>query len=574
MTFPRNCNSRIVPLLCIYCILWITIQKVNVYWMDSDIHLTVVTCGVAVVAVFMLILRRSEIQVSGVDTLVTFWFLYAMIRACCDTTYPCGNFCLRAVQMFSLYLAVRLLFSSSIPAEWILVSGILLCAGYEVILGACQILSGTGRHHLYALSGTFLNPGPYSAFLSMALVMSCQMRKKQLIILFAILLPATWSRAAWLSSAICLGIIYWDKWKQWKWLVLAAGLLLAAGLYFLKKGSADGRLVIYIISLFSICRHPLFGSGISSFCHRYAEGMSAFSASHPDFDFRNADVTSSAFNSLLQIGVEQGLVGVCLAVALITILLLRLHRTGKVLCMGLLCLVLFSMFSYPFDLLPYQIIFVLIAAFAGTGHQIVKWSNSKIVKSSILASALLLSSFTYRHIKERAQAEADYRMMAGVNHADFIRDYYEILPLMRANEHFLFDFGRILATAGRYNDSNSMLRMGTLVSNDPMFYVMQGNNCRDMGFYPEAEHAYRKAFHVMPNRLYPLYQLMLLYERQGDTERMADMARQVIAFKEKVVSPATEEMKAKARERSLSPALPDPPLKGRVSKEGGAERHL
>ena len=89
-----------------------------------------------------------------------------------------------------------------------------------------------------------------------------------------------------------------------------------------------------------------------------------------------------------------------------------------------------------------------------------------------------------------------------------------------------------------------------------MFYVMQGNNYRDMGFYPEAEHAYRKAFHVMPNRLYPLYQLMLLYERQGDTERMADMARQVMAFKEKVVSPAIEEMKAKAREWSLSPTLP------------------
>lgn len=539
-------KRKIIITASIAVVLWVAVCPIEPGWAESDARFSLGIGVLSVIGFVSLSLGKRVMEFSLTDLLVCLWFLYAMIRAYCDTTYPCGNFCLRAVQMFSLYLAVRLLFSSSIPAEWVLVSGILLCAGYEVILGVCQIFSGTGRHHLYALSGTFLNPGPYSAFLSMGLVMSCQMRKKQLIILFAILLPATWSRAAWLSSAICLGIIYWDKWKQWKWLVLAAGLLLAAGLYFLKKGSADGRLVIYIISLFSICRHPLFGSGISSFCHRYAEGMSAFSASHPDFDFRNADVTSSAFNSLLQIGVEQGLVGVCLAVALITILLLRLHRTGKVLCMGLLCLVLFSMFSYPFDLLPYQIIFVLIAAFAGTGHQIVKGSNSKIVKLSILASALLLSSFTYRHIRERAQAEADYRMMAGVNHADFIRDYYEILPLMRANQHFLFDFGRILATAGRYNDSNSMLRMGTLVSNDPMFYVMQGNNYRDMGFYPEAEQAYRKAFHVMPNRLYPLYQLMLLYERQGDTERMADMARQVIAFKEKVVSPATEEMKKTA----------------------------
>ena len=561
--------------ICLGYILWIAVLPVENGWAESDVRFSLGIGVLSVIGFVTLALGKRVMEFSLTDLLVCLWFLYAMIRAYCDSTYPCGNFCLRAVQMFSLYLAVRLLFSSSIPAEWVLVSGILLCAGYEVILGVCQIFSGTGRHHLYALSGTFLNPGPYSAFLSMGLVMACQMRRESsfhyagrilhsslftlhLIVFFAILLPATWSRAAWLSSAICLGIIYWDKWKQWKWLVLAAGLLLAAGLYFLKQGSADGRVVIYIISLLSICRHPLFGSGISSFCHRYAEGMSAFSASHPDFDFRNADVTSSAFNSLLQIGVEQGLVGVCLAVALVTVLLLRLRKTGKVLCMALLCLVLFSMFSYPFDLLPYQIIFVLIAAFAGTvrDSSLVPLPSGRILHSSLftlhlitLFAVLLLSSFSYRHIKERAQAEADYRMMAGVNHADFIRDYYEILPLMRATQHFLFDFGRILATAGRYNDSNSMLRMGTLVSNDPMFYVMQGNNYRDMGFYPEAEQAYRKAFHVMPNRLYPLYQLMLLYERQGDTERMADMARQVIAFKEKVVSPATEEMKKTANKQ-------------------------
>ena len=79
-------------------------------------------------------------------------------------------------------------------------------------------------------------------------------------------------------------------------------------------------------------------------------------------------------------------------------------------------------------------------------------------------------------------AESVYQMMAGVNDVAFIDDYYELLPLMDSNEHFLFDFAKMLATDRRYNDSNAMLRLGTLVSCDPMFYVIQGNNYSEMDF--------------------------------------------------------------------------------------------
>lgn len=91
-----------------------------------------------------------------------------------------------------------------------------------------------------------------------------------------------------------------------------------------------------------------------------------------------------------------------------------------------------------------------------------------------------------------------------------------------------------------------MLRLGTLVSCDPMFYVIQGNNYSEMGFYQDAEHAYKKAFDIMPNRIYPLYKLMLLYNKQGDTEKTNDIARKVMAFNEKVISPATEDIKKRA----------------------------
>ena len=544
---------KLLAVICIGFILWFTIQPVEMSWTETDVRLTEVIGGVAVVAVLMLLWRRRQTCLSAVDVVVTLWFVYVMLRAYVDPVYPCAHFCLRSMQMFALYIVVRLLLSSVDMTERVLVVGILICAGYEVFVGAGQLLNGTSRHYLYALSGTFLNPGPYSAFLSMGLVMSCQLKKGYwLPAVFLVLLPATWSRAALVSAAVCLGIIYWDQWKRWRWWVFLAAVLALTGLYFLKQGSANGRSIIYLISLLCICQHPVFGSGIGSFCHQYAEGLSSFYAWHPSFSFQSADVTDSAYNSLLQIGVEQGLTGVVITVVLIALLFFKLKAQGKVLGMGLFCLLIFSMFSYPLDLLPYQILFVLISAFAASENKgavlLTRQHQRYLIPITITCCVIMFSNITYKAIKNRAIAETDYKITAGISHAGFIDNYYSILPLLRNNTHFLFDFGKILSEEKRYNDSNAILCMGTLVSNDPMFYIVQGNNYSEMGFYQEAEQAYLKAFSVMPNRIYPLYRLMLLYKKEGCKAQMESMAMRVVSFNEKIVSPATDEMREKAKE--------------------------
>ena len=63
----------------------------------------------------------------------------------------------------------------------------------------------------------------------------------------------------------------------------------------------------------------------------------------------------------------------------------------------------------------------------------------------------------------------------------------------------------------------------------------------------EAESAYRKAFGMLPGRMYPLYRLMKLYEAEGQMRKAEEMARQIIAFRPKVDSPAVREMKNEAK---------------------------
>lgn len=563
---------KILAILCLCFILWFTIQPVEQNWCGTDILLSEVTSGIAIVAVLILVWRKQQMSLSAIDIVVALWFAYVMFRSYVDSTYPCANFVLRIMQMVALYGCIRLLLSSAQISERIIVVAILLCGIYEVFLGAEQLINGGSRHYLFLISGSFLNPGPYSIFLSMGLVMSCQFRKNYhssntiltslfswLPLVFFILLPATWSRAAILSAVICLGIIFWDQWKRYRWYVFGGLCLIFLGLYFLKQGSADGRSIIYMISLLSICHTPVFGSGIGSFCHQYAEEMANFSMQHPTFNFQSADVIDGAFNSILQIGVEQGLVGVGFAVVLVVLMFARLVKCGKTLGIGGLCLLIFSMFSYPFDQLPYQIIFVMTVAFSATGRTEVapftRWYHLPkicLTPTVTLGCILLLSGFTYMQIMKRAKAESDYKMIAGQRNAAFLSDYYKLRPLLLSNKQFLFDFSKTLSRNGRYADSNAILRQGALISNDPMFYVIQGNNYCEMGFNHEAEQAYKKAFDAMPNRLYPLYQLMLLYEKDGNEEKMADMAYRVLCFDEKVVSPATKEMKRIANRKCKS----------------------
>ena len=68
------------------------------------------------------------------------------------------------------------------------------------------------------------------------------------------------------------------------------------------------------------------------------------------------------------------------------------------------------------------------------------------------------------------------------------------------------------------------------------------------GLPAEAERCYRRAFSVMPNRIYPLYRLMKLYDEQGRRADCLRMARRVAAFDVKVESEATREMKREAEE--------------------------
>ncbi|HBA13563.1 MAG TPA: hypothetical protein DCW98_06255 [Bacteroidales bacterium] len=136
------------------------------------------------------------------------------------------------------------------------------------------------------------------------------------------------------------------------------------------------------------------------------------------------------------------------------------------------------------------------------------------------------------------------------------KEYYEyvvedcdnLLPYMKHDYRFLFAYGQSLNKTGNYEKSDAILRMGTEISSDPMFWNVMGNNSLALGRYREAEGRYKHAFYMVPNRLYPLNLLAKLYHAEGDTVRFLDMADNVELFVPKVESVNTERLRSEIRE--------------------------
>jgi tetratricopeptide (TPR) repeat protein len=197
---------------------------------------------------------------------------------------------------------------------------------------------------------------------------------------------------------------------------------------------------------------------------------------------------------------------------------------------------------------PYRVLLVLFAAYAGSEieHKIIS-IRGKAVLAICVIFLLPISYGVYRQVDIRKKMDSEYHLFSHMNDAVFIQDYYDLYPYGQDSPDYLFQFAKLLQSQGRYTDSNAILRQGTLLSCDPMFYVLMGNNYVHMEFYQEAENAYMEAHCRMPNRLYPLYQLMLLYSQIGDEEKAESMAIRLLNKKEKITSPATIEMKDRAK---------------------------
>jgi Lipid A core - O-antigen ligase and related enzymes len=468
----------------------------------------------------------------------------------------------------------------------------------ETLWGLSQLYGWTPSYHnLFRITGTFFNPGPYSGYVAMVFPMAlyfvfrdkrifrCPFARRLLPLYFrwgisvatvvcaVLILPAAMSRAAWigLAGGSCLVItccflqnkrchIYILQHKKkvvvFSCLALLVMCLASIGIYYLKKDSADGRALTWKIST-SLIAENLAGVGLGHFPGAYGNAQAAYFADGKGTETEAyvAGNPEYAFNEYLQVCIELGVLPFVLFLAMLVYSLysgIRLKQTGA--SGFLLSLLLFAGFSYPFSVLPFLIGLVFLLALTSCCQSSfavsvsVVWGKMNqygwiaLTLVCIVVSGFYLKAIypSYQAYKTWNKIKMTYQM--GL-YADASESYAPVYPFLSDQIGFLFEYAQTLSRSRQYAESNEVLEKAMQISCDPMLYNVMGKNYQALKDYKQAEACFKKAGHIVPNRIYPQYLLALMYQESGQTAEAKAMAHQVLKKEAKVNSTAVKEMK-------------------------------
>lgn len=345
-----------------------------------------------------------------------------------------------------------------------------------------------------------------------------------MVFLCAILIPATLSRTACMACIIggcvaCSDRIYakckgWDKFRWGIALVILAAIIV--GIYMIKKESAEGRFLMWKVAARAAIEVPFNGVGWDRVAGVYGEAQEQYfvSGEGSEREILVADAPEYVFNEYLQVAIAYGIpIAIAMTAMLIGGIIVAVRNKAYGLAGSAVAVAVVMMASYPlqFTLFVVAIGLVLVGCYLSSKNLIINLLGTAVV---IGACALFLT------------------------HNDTVDVRQE------------FGIGRSLHNMRKYRKSNDILLPLLSHSSDPMILNIIGKNYQSLGMPDSAEYYLMKSVNRCPNRFYPHYLLMNLYSDSlsHNQSKMIHEAEILTTKKEKIHSPAVEEMREKARE--------------------------
>ena len=463
---------------------------------------------------------------------------------------------------------------------WVLI----ILGGMEAVWGLRQIYGlAVSNHSLYALTGSFYNPGPYSGYLAMIFPLCLyewlNLKEKTgrtwaeqgkyyialgVMLLILCVLPAGMSRSAWIAAAISGTWVYgmhasWgSKLKEFgrkykKRLVLAciAGsvIIIVAGyaLFQLKATSANGRLFMWKISSKAIAESPVIGHGTGNFVSAYGRAQEDYFANgeYSETEELVAGSPEYAFNEYLQVAVEYGIPFLLVVSLVIVFCLWKGSSEGRIgLCGGVISFLVFAFSSYPMQIPGFAVTFYFLLAACVIGR-------SKIILLFFMSMMVLLGTYYWKNnqydaCKDWHRGKMLYNIGA---YRSAKEDYGKLYPELANRGAFLFEYGYSLHKLKEYDNSTRILEEAMAHSNDPMILNIIGKNYQALGDYEKAEEYLIRSTHRLPGRIYPYYLLAKLYAEPQylQPEKLKYAAEIVLTKEPKVQSTAVREMREEVK---------------------------
>ncbi len=402
-------------------------------------------------------------------------------------------------------------------------------------------------NYFFKSTGTFDNPALWGIYLAIAVLSATYLIQKSKktkyiyilsipVILYSLYLSQ--SRAAWLS--LIFGIITFMQLSKRKRIAIYLFLIMICFiLYIIRPTSADGRLYIYIVSWGIFSSSPLIGKGISSFQALYMPEQAKWLSEHTESKFfLIADDTYYAFNEFIRIGCETGIIGLFLFLILIFFCLRDIYNNNKEKPFSiklLVAILIFSMFSYPFNETLYLILFSLIIACISNEERNTLYHfkcNKYITILCLTILGLLGFSSTWK-----------YHIYNNANH--YISERH---PMLKSSALYSEYYGERLFYEEKYKDAIPILEQACLLRPNSKLINILGICYQKEKDYNKAEEKYIQASNMVPTRILPSYHLFNLYKEIGNEYKAKEYANKILSMKVKVVNSTVIRIRAEMRD--------------------------
>ena len=345
------------------------------------------------------------------------------------------------------------------------------------------------------------------------------------------------------------------SWSKLQKIVLVIGALvvLIVFLYFLKRNSADGRLLIWICCLNMIAIKPWFGFGSGGFEAHYMDYQAQFFHRNPDSGYAIlADTVQQPFNEFLRIAVDYGLGGLLGLLGMIVFLILCYQKCNSrykdLAALSLCSITVFSLFSYPF-LYPFTwavVLLDLVILAGNTWH--IHWKIFSVVGKWLVILCVMGSLCITNTMVIRVKAEMKWKHALSLSSCGLFekaQPLYDAAERVLGNDrYFLYNYAAELNVARFYKESLDIAMKCRHLWSDYDLEMLIAQNCWEINRMVEAEEHFRLASDMCPNRFMPLYRLVWLLDRQGRQTEARELATIIISKPVKIPSVIIERIKS------------------------------
>lgn len=327
---------------------------------------------------------------------------------------------------------------------------------FQAIYGLGQWLHWFSSYGNYRVTGSFDNPAGFAASLiaGFPFVLYCRKSLRiigiqyiisSVLLLITLAIILSGSRSGLTTLIVMNGWLLYKKYSMKPSLKLLLTMIvlipIMTGIYFLKKDSADGRLLIWRCSWNMIKDNFLTGWGWNAFQTYYMDYQADYFECNQNSSYAIlADNVQSPFNEYLSIFLCFGFIGIlCLGTAMF--LLFRfcqynnLNPIKQTAANALLGIAVFSFFSYPFTY-PSIWILIIFCIYILIKDSLIYVPFNKMGRTHYFF-IILCTIFLGSKVVQRIRAEYEWKKIAYSTTKNDLSTYLYLYPILGKDPYFL-----------------------------------------------------------------------------------------------------------------------------------------